>query len=248
MEEKKHKSVWRVLVCVAFLLLNGIMLLTSYCGIYFVLLPFCLFVFLWCLGGHPYRPLLSKFKKRFYTIARCILYPSAVIFTLLPYTMHYNAAWYYPVRRAMVMSCYTGDYRQEFLNDFMPHHIPSDAESYQFRYVPKMLQGSSMLEISYFTNRETIAEYREYAEEYGAKQLSLTLPEGMTEENFDLDGDISGHSNDERLILNWRQYLRENWEQNPEGMELYLFLSGELGHTYGIYVLSEETGYFLLYR
>lgn len=251
MEEKKHKSVWKwldALVCIAFGICNCTFLLTSYCGVYLVLLPFCLFVFLWGLGGHPYRPQLSKLKKRFYTVMRCILYPGALVFTLLPWTMDFSAPWYYPLQRAALLSCYTYEFRQEFLSDFMPDSIPSGATHYQFRYLPKVLQSSSSLELSFFTDSETIAEYREYAEEYGAKHLSLTLPEGMTEEDFDLDGDPTTRSDDERLVRNWRHYLREDYGQNPDGMELYLFLSGELGHTYGIYVLSEETGYFLLYR
>lgn len=251
MEEKKHRSVWRVLdvlVCIAFVLCNCIWMLTTYCRIYEILLLFCSFVFLWSLGGHPYKLQLSKLKKRLYTIMRCILYSGAVIFTLLPWTMQYKAAWYYPVQRAMLLSCCSSEYRQEFMDDFMPKCIPSGAENYHFLYAPTILQSSSSFELSFFTDSETIAEYQKTAEEYGAKHLSLTLPEGITEEEFDLDGDISNHSNDERLILNWRQYLRENWGQDPDGMNLYLFLSGELGHTYGIYVLSEETGYFLLYR
>ncbi len=242
MAENKRKFVWKVLdilVCIAFGLFNSMMPLTSYCGIYLVLLPFCLFVFLWCLGGHPYRPQLSELKRRLYTILRCILYSGALVFSFLPYTMHYDAAWYYPVQRAMVLSCYTYEYRQ-FLDDFMPHYIPSGAENYQFRYVPKMLQGSSMLEVSFFTDIEIIAEYRETAVEYGAKQLSLTLPEGMTEEDFDLDGDPTIRSDDENMIWKWRYFLREDYGQNPDGMELYLFESS-------LYVLSEETGYFLLY-
>ncbi len=242
MADNKRKSDWKVLdilVCVAFGLFNSIIPLTSYCGLYLVLLLFCLFAFFWCLGGHPYRPQLSKLKRRLYTILRCILYSVALVFSFLPYTMHHDAAWYYPVQRAMVMSCYTYEYRQ-FLDDFMPHHIPSVAENYQFRYVPKILQGSSVLEISYFTNRETIAEYQEFAEEYGAKRLSLTLPKRMTEEDFDLDGDPGVFSDDEDMIRKWRCFLREDYGQNPDGMELYLFGSS-------LYVISEETGYFLLY-
>lgn len=239
MEEKKHKSVWRVLdilVCAAFVLCNGMMLLTSYCGIYFLLCPLALFLLMLC-----HAPYAKKCVRGFAIAFRTFCYAAAVFFTLLPYTMHYDAAWYYPVQRAAVLSCYTaGEYRQ-FLGDFMPHYIPFGAESYQFRYVPKMLQGSSLLEISYFTNPETIAEYREIAEKYGAKRLSLTLPEGMTEDEFDLDGNPSDFSDDENMIRKWRYFLREDYGQNPDGMELYLFESS-------LYVLSEETGYFLLYR
>lgn len=239
MEKRKHRSVWRVLdvlVCIAFVLCNGMMILTSYCGIYLLLCPLALFLTMLC-----HAPFIQKGSRAFTIVFRTFCYAAAVFFTLLPYTMHYDAAWYYPVQRAAVLSCYTaGEYRQ-FLGDFMPHDIPSDAESYQFRYIPKMLQGSSLLEISYFTNPETIAEYRETAVKYDAKRLSLTLPEGMTEEDFDLDGDPSNRSDDENMIWKWRYFLREDYGQDPDGMELYLF-EGSL------YVLSEETGYFLLYR
>ncbi len=237
MEEKKHRSVWKwldVLVCAAFLLLNGMLLLTSYCGIYFVLCPLVLILTILC-----HAPFIKKGSRAFTIAFRAFCYAAAVFFTLLPYTMHYDAAWYYPVQRAMVLSCYTYEYRQ-FLDDFMPHYIPSGAENYQFRYVPKMLQGSSMLEVSFFTDSETIAEYREFAEGNGAKRLSLTLPDGMTEDEFDLDGDPSDFSDDENMIRKWRYFLREDYGQNPDGMELCLFESS-------LYVLSEETGYFLLY-
>lgn len=140
-----------------------------------------------------------------------------------------------------------GEYRR-FLEHFMPHHIPSDAENYHFIYSPKGLQTDSLFEISYFTNRETIAEYKKNAEEYGAKRLSLTLPEGMTKQNFDLDGDPSNLSYDENLFWRWRSFLECDCGQNPDGMELYHFSSEKSRNVSGFYVLSEETGYFLLSR
>ncbi|MBE6849000.1 MAG: hypothetical protein E7502_03730 [Ruminococcus sp.] len=243
MVKNKRRNFWMILdlsVCIAFGLLNGILVLTSYIVIYLTLMVFCGFVLIWILGGRPYLPQLPRTKKCAYTILRCILYSGALVFSLLPYSMNYDAVWYYPVQRAMVLSCYTSEARQ-ILDNEIPRHIPSDAENFQFRYSPKIGQGNSVLEISFFADSETIAEYRDFAEEHCTKRLSLTLPEGMTEENFDLDGDPSHLSSDEFTLSKWRELLREDYGQDPDGMELYLF--GSL-----LYVLSEENGYFLLYN
>lgn len=150
-------------------------------------------------------------------VVRSILYTASAVGLLLPFTMNNDWTWYYPVQRAVYLSNYSDG---SFLEDFLPEAVPLDAEDYQVTFVPKILQGEAVVEISFYTDSETLAEYIAYAESQYTTHYNI---EGVKSEKW----------------KNW--LIEDNIDYN--GAVVYEFD----GPYTPVYIVNEKTGYIRIY-
>ncbi len=153
-------------------------------------------------------------------IARGILYVGAVLFTILPYTMRIDAPWYYPVQRALFLSGYD---KSATLHQMLPQTLPTDAADYDASFVPALPQGGAVVRISFYSDAESLAAYRQQAEQYGAMRCDITDNDPYAEK--------------------WLS-IRTDEGLDMQDAAVYIFLSGS--HS-AHYIINESTGYFELY-
>lgn len=158
-----------------------------------------------------------QFLKIVGVTVRSIVYTAVVVGAIIPFTMSRDWTWYYPVQRAVYLSNYSDGC---FLEDFLPKTVPLDAKDYQATFVPKILQGEAVVEISFYTDSETLAEYIAYAESQDTKLYSI---EGVKSEKW----------------KNW--LIEDNIDHN--GAFVYEFD----GPYTPVYIINEKTGYIRIY-
>lgn len=161
--------------------------------------------------------LYSKALKITAKVVRSIVYTAVAVGAIMPFTMNKDWTWYYPVQRAVYLSNYSDGC---FLEDFLPKKVPFDAKDYQVTFIPKLLQGESVVEISFYTDSENLAEYTAYAESHCTERHDLDKPEAEA----------------------WKKWLIEdNIDYN--GAVVYEFD----GPYTPIYIINEKTGYIRIY-
>lgn len=236
-------SKWRVfdiVVCVAFGIFNFMYLLTDYVFTYFWLIGIGVVVFILCLTERFHRTDAPKPWIIVQTVLRCILCIGALIFTILPWTMNCNWKWYYPVQRAFYLQ---GRY-DSVLNDYLPKKLPAQTDGYDVQFTPKALQGNPAINITYYTDSETIAEYKAFAESYGARYVSMEYVDVLLEA---YSSGVSFEPSEEQTeCLDWMIRLIQQWDTEPDAdMEVYVFKQSN--SICASYILNEKTGYFRIY-
>lgn len=167
------------------------------------------------------RPLYYKERKRgtafknIVTAIRIIGYTVVISAVILPFTMGNSWKWYYPVQKLI----YGVDAKTE---QFLPDHIPENAENYEVRFCRSGFPGASRIEISFFTDTQTLAEYRNKAIENGA----ATSCEMVSEK---------------------RWYAEMEEQGVPYEQAEYYFYPGASDHFPKVYILEETTGYVKIY-
>ncbi len=221
-KERKF-SIWRYIdILLCFLLAFPMSMIglaySYYSTIWLISMPL-LFV-LWLA-----KPLYDKNRPtpkwlRYVTgILRTVLYGIAVIAILIPQTMGLDWKWYYPVQRNVYLSNYE---KGCFLEGFLPETVPLDAEEYQVTFIPKMLQGEAAVEISFYTNSETLSDYIAHAESQNTQLYDINSTNAQK----------------------WKNWLIEDHIEDS-GAVVYEF-DGPGAYT-PVYIINEKTGYIRMY-
>ncbi len=219
----KKARAWQVAdaaVCVLFWLCNSIWCLSGYMGAYMPLLFSAMILFFCAQTRFFYEEKRSKVFRIVQMTIRLIAYTAAVLFTILPYTMRYDAPWYYPVQRAFYLSGYE---KGSTLYELLPETVPYDAEQYDVRFVPQILQGEACVDIRFYTDAEQIAAYRAEAQACGAVEMH-DAPE----------------SEQERYTVLYERTVQPDGI-SFEGTEIYRFSNR------AYWFFNESEGYFRVY-
>ena len=162
-------------------------------------------------------------------ILRTILYIVAIGGLMLPtFLSSQDGKWAYRWKRELFLSSYTEEARAN-LNILIPKYLPEKVDEYHAKFMPKFLQGSTMVDISYYTESEVISVYKEQAESFGAERF------------------VEDANSEDGKGEKWFSYMREhNASVNDmDGAEVYLFWNGY--ENTAVWMLNEETGYFSIY-
>lgn len=236
-------SKWRIfdiVVCFVFGIFNFMYLLTDYVFTYFWLIGIGGIVLILCFTQRFHRMDAPKPWIITRTVLRCILCTGALIFTILPLTMNCNWKWYYPIQRTFYLQ---GRY-DSVLNDYLPQKLPERTDSYDVRFSPKALQGNPTINMTYYTDSETIAEYKAFAKSYGARYVSMEYVDVLQEAYS--SGIPFEPSEDVSECIYWMDRLEKQWHTEPDSdMEVYVF--EQSNSICAAYILNEKTGYFRLY-
>ena len=168
---------------------------------------FVLFLVIYC-GKRMYR-LDTPTPKALHIFAvtlRCILYPAAILLTFIPFSLQNNWTWYYPVQRL----AYTTE-RSELADILLPESLPEKTDGYDISLTPAGIR------LTYLTDSETIAAYREHALSQDAEMIAAA---------------------DEKASK-WLDSAK-NYGSDAE---LYVFPQSS---DRAVYILNERTGYFEL--
>lgn len=168
---------------------------------------FVLFLVIYC-GKRMYR-LDTPTPKALHILAvilRSIFYPAAILLTFIPFSLQNNWTWYYPVQRL----AYTTE-RSELADILLPESLPEKTDGYDISLTPAGIR------LTYLTDSETIAAYREHALSQDAEMLSAT---------------------DEKASK-WLDAVKDYGSD----AELYVFPQSS---DRAVYILNERTGYFEL--
>jgi len=236
-------SKWRVfdiVVCIIFCQFNFLYLLTDYVFTYFWLIAIGGVVFILCLTKRLHHTDAPKPWIITRTVLRCILCTGALIFTILPWTMSCSWKWYYPVQRAFYLQ---GRY-DSVLNDYLPKKLPARTDGYDVQFSPKALQGNPTINMTYYTDSETIAEYKAFAKSYGARYVSMEYVDVLQEAYS--SGFYFEPSEEISECIYWMERLEKQWHTEPDtDMEVYIFKQSD--SICAAYILNEKTGYFRIY-
>lgn len=222
LKDERKVSKWRLIdfiVCFIFWILSPVFVLIFY-PISFLWLA-ALFILIFIAVGKSFYYLDEPKEKHYKTVTciiRSVLYPIAILSLILPLTLHNNWKWYYPVQKAVFLSNYTSS--KGF--DFLPNFIPMNAEDYQVNFRSKILQGEAEIIISFYTDIDTLKKYEEKALAANAEIFQIT---------------------DEKCV-SWFNNLTEKGIET-EGAVIYEFESR--GWYTPIYIINENTGYFMLH-
>lgn len=157
----------------------------------------------------------GKAFKNAVTVIRIIGYTVVVSAVILPFTMNNSWKWYYSVQKLI----YGVDAKTE---QFLPDHIPENAENYKVIFCRSGFPGASRIEMSFFTDSKTLAEYRDKAIENGAATGS------------------------EKVSKN-RWYAEMEEQGIPYEQAEYYFYPDENEYSPKVYILEETTGYVKIY-
>lgn len=221
-KERKF-SIWRYIdILLCFLLAFPMSMIglaySYYSTIWLISMPL-LFV-LWLA-----KPLYDKNRPtpkwlRYVTgILRTVLYVIAGIAMLIPQTMGLDWKWYYPVQRSVYLSNYSEGC---FLERFLPETIPLDAEGYQATFIPKILQGEAVVEISFYTDSEMLDNYITHAKSQDTQLYDINSTKAQK----------------------WKNWLIED-QINDSGAVVYEFDAS--GAYTPVYIINEKTGYIRIY-
>lgn len=222
LKDERKVSKWRLIdfiVCFLFWLFSPVLIFACFRLSFLCFLSMGLLIFI-ALGKSFYyidEPSKKSFKIAS-TVIRSILYAIAIAFGIHLFAMGNNWKWYYPVQKAVFCSNYEGG--GDFY--FLPDKIPKNAENYQVRFIPKVLQGAAVIDISFYTDIDTLKKYEEKALAANAEMFQIT---------------------DEKC-MGWFNTLTEKGIET-EGAIVYEFQSR--GWYTPIYIINENTGYFMLH-
>lgn len=157
----------------------------------------------------------SRLFKRITVLLRSIGYTAVVIAIIIPFTLSYNWKWYYPVQKMVYGTNETAD-------NFLPDKIPDNAENYNVFFCRAVFPGATRIEISFFTDSETIEKYRNKAIRNGASCNSKAASAG-------------------------RWYSEMESQNVPYENAEYYFYPNSSEHFPMVYILEESTGYVKIY-
>ncbi len=166
---------------------------------------FVLFLVIYC-GKRMYRLDTPKALHILAVILRSILYPVAILLTFIPFSMQNDWTWYYPVQRL----AYTTE-RSALVDSLLPESLPEKTDGYDISLTPAGIR------LTYITDSETIAAYREHALSQDADMIAAA---------------------DEKTSK-WLD-AEKNYGSDAE---LYVFPQSS---DRAVYILNERTGYFEL--
>ncbi len=126
----------------------------------------------------------------------------------------------YPVQRALFLSGYD---KSATVYQMLPQTVPIDAADYDVSFVPALPQGGAVVKISFYSDAESLAAYRQQAEQYGAACYGIT--------------------DDDPYAQKWLR-IRTDEGMDMQDAAVYIFLSG---YHSAYYIINESTGYFELY-
>ncbi len=175
--------------------------------LYCIAAAFLLFLVIYS-GKQLYR-LDTPTPKALHILAvtlRCSLYPAAILLTFIPFSLQNNWTWYYPIQR----TAYTTE-RAALVDSLLPESLPEKTDGYDISLTPAGIQ------LTYITDSETIAAYREHALSQDAQMLSVT----------------------EEKAKKWLDAAKDYGSD----AELYVFPHSS---DRAVYILNERTGYFEL--
>lgn len=176
-------------------------------------------------------PRSTKFQKTT-TIIRSVIYTVVVGAAVFPMTLaQHDWKWAYPIERAIFLEHYDKD---STLYTVIPEHLPKQADRYSSRFVPAILQGSAAVDIFYYTDSQTIAEYKTIADSYGAEHFVNTA------EELPVDEKISESS---KWFYTMQDYGAS--QNDLDGAEAFVFSHGYANTA--VWMLNETTGYFRAY-
>jgi hypothetical protein len=232
-KESHQRSVWYyldTLLCVTVLFLGAMVavIYRYYEPVWMMSIPFLLVIQIagkWYEKGIPH----SQFFRCTTGILRAVLYIVAIGGMIFPrFLSSQDGKWAYRWKRELFLSSYT-DKGQARLNILIPEYLPEKADEYDAKFMPKILQGSAMVDIFYYTESDVISGYKEQAKSFGA-------------ERFVEDANSEDGKGDK-----WFSYMRErNASANDmDGAEVYQFWNGY--ENTAVWMLNEKTGYFRVY-
>lgn len=169
------------------------------------------------LSKKRYTHKLSKPCRIAAGIIRGTLYAIVLFSFAVPVIMDKSEPALYPLQKAIYLKNYTDP---ESIFDFLPDNIPSNAENYRVRFVPKFLQGEANIQIDFFTDPPQLEEYRNYAQSRGAVKLNRK------------DG--------------WEQAYINERTGREEAVEIWEF-PARTGGYHAVYCICPESGYFMIY-
>lgn len=165
-----------------------------------------------------YADKLSKPWRIAAWVIRGTLYALALFSLSTPFIISADLPVLYPLQKAIYLKNYTNP---ESIFDFLPDNIPSNAENYRVRFVPKFLQGEANIQIEFFTDPPQLEEYRNYAKSRGAVKLNRN--EG------------------------WEQAYINERTGREEAAEIWEFPAPTGGGYPASYCICPESGYFMIY-
>lgn len=157
----------------------------------------------------------SNLFKRTTALIRTLSYIVVIIAVILPFTMDNAWKWYYPIQKLI----YGVD---EETTQFLPDKIPDNAEKYEVIFCRAPFPGATRIEISFFTDSQTLDTYRDKAIKSGA---------------------VSGSKN----VSKNRWYNEMSAKGVPYEQAEFYFYPGERERFPKVYILEETTGYVKIY-
>lgn len=157
----------------------------------------------------------SKLFKRTAILLRAVGYTVVAISVIIPFTMGKNWKWYYPIQKMVYGTNDSAD-------NFLPDKIPDNAENYEVIFCRAAFPGASRVEISFFTDGDTLDMYRSKAIRNCA-------------------------SNDNENVAKSRWYHEMEAQGVPYENAEYYFYPDATEHFPKVYILEESTGYVKIY-
>lgn len=156
----------------------------------------------------------NKFKRTT-ALIRTFSYTVVIIAVILPFTMGNDWKWYYPIQKLI----YGVD---EEAQHFLPDKIPDNAEKYEVIFCRAAFPGATRIEISFFTDSQTLDIYRDKAIKSGAVSSSKNASKN-------------------------RWYNEMSAKGVPYEQAEFYFYPGGSEHFPKVYILEETTGYVKIY-
>lgn len=158
-EEKRKRSIWRkwdlFAAISALFWLQFFGQYPHYSVIGLLSIPIILILL---FSGNQYNTDIERsdtYKKNTRTF-RIVMYSSLIVSVLLCFSARWDIKWYYPVQKKIYGT-------NSDIEDFLPDKLPDKTENYEAEFIRGVFPGSSRIEISFFTDKKTIDEYRAFA-------------------------------------------------------------------------------------
>ena len=243
---KRRYTVWRsidILFCFGVLFIGSILsMLFPYFEVFWVAsIPAMVLI---GLSGVWYDKDIPRSRtfRRVTGILRAVIYTVVTAAAVFPFVLQAHAwKWAYPIQRAMYLSHYQAG---SIVETLLPVRLPEQAEQYEIRMVPAMMQGAGGIDICYYTDTATVKAYQQTAqnicqtsyvftpdvqEQYAAARLDMTGKTAMP------DGGA------------WFSYMEEKGasQADMQGAEVYVL--GKGSQNTAVWMLNPVTGYFRIY-
>ena len=184
----------------------------------------------------------SRTFRRVTGILRAVIYTVVIAAAVFPFVLQAHAwKWAYPIQRAMYLSHYQDG---SIVETLLPEKLPEQAEQYEIRMIPAMLQGAGGIDICYYTDTATVKTYQQKAQ--SICQMSYMFTPDVQEQYEAASLDLSG-----KTAMpdggTWFSYMDEKGasQADTQGAEVYVLGKGSQNRA--VWMLNPKTGYFRIY-
>ena len=166
-------------------------------------------------------------------ILRAIAYTVIIGGMLLPFFIAGKNTWKwaYPLKRKLFLDQYG---RNAQIADYLPERLPAKADGYSAQFVPKFLQGAARVNVCYYTDSATVAQY---------KQTAL----GICKKHLVNEPELDEFGEEKPVESKWFALMQQNGASavDMDGAEAFVLYEGY--ENVAVWMLNEKTGYFRIY-